>query len=68
MRPCCEVQYESDYFIEKNKDFVVQEHQALLGASTLELLVGIFQDKPEVDADKGGGREFTHPNTPLINP
>eukprot|EP00227_Mantoniella_beaufortii_P020036 CAMPEP_0197602356 /NCGR_PEP_ID=MMETSP1326-20131121/37008_1 /TAXON_ID=1155430 /ORGANISM="Genus nov. species nov., Strain RCC2288" /LENGTH=619 /DNA_ID=CAMNT_0043169693 /DNA_START=154 /DNA_END=2010 /DNA_ORIENTATION=- len=42
-----EVTYESDYFIEKNKDFVVAEHQALLGASELELLVDIFEAKPE---------------------
>jgi len=30
--------------------------------------VGIFQEKPEVEADKGGGRGFTHPDLPPSHP
>ena len=49
-----DVTYESDYFIEKNKDFVIAEHQSLLAASDLELLVGIFEVKPDPKADNRG--------------
>ena len=52
-----EVTYESDFFLDKNKDFVVAEHQQLLAASTLELLAAVFEAKPEPDdSNKRGGR------------
>ena len=52
-----EVTYESDFFLDKNKDFVVAEHQQLLAASTLELLAAVFEAKPEPDdSNKKGGR------------
>ena len=52
-----EVTYESDSFLDKNKDFVVAEHQQLLAASTLELLANVFEAKPEpADSNKRGGR------------
>ena len=53
-----EVTYDSDHFIEKNKDFVVAEHQSLLASSGMELLVGIFDVKADaaLKAAGGGGR------------
>lgn len=47
-----DVTYKTDNFLTKNRDFVVAEHQQLLGDSTLELLREIF--KPD-EAAAGGG-------------
>ena len=49
-----EVTYECDTFIEKNKDFVVAEHQAVLAASQLKLLAGVFEPTPDTKPDAGG--------------
>ncbi|XP_023769124.1 myosin-11 isoform X1 [Lactuca sativa] len=37
-----EVQYQSDQFLDKNKDYVVPEHQDLLGASKCPFVAGLF--------------------------
>ena len=36
------VQYQSDYFLDKNKDYVVPEHQDLLSASKCSFVAGLF--------------------------
>ena len=47
-----EVTYESLNFLDKNKDYVVEDHQKVLMASGDELVVDLFRPKPE--ADDGG--------------
>ncbi|XP_052193140.1 myosin-11-like [Diospyros lotus] len=42
-----EVQYQSDQFLDKNKDYVVPEHQDLLGASRCTFVAGLFPPIPE---------------------
>ncbi|KAK9684902.1 hypothetical protein RND81_10G241200 [Saponaria officinalis] len=42
-----EVQYQSDQFLDKNKDYVVPEHQDLLGASKCSFVAGLFPPVPE---------------------
>ncbi|KAL3838131.1 hypothetical protein ACJIZ3_022722 [Penstemon smallii] len=42
-----EVQYQSDHFLDKNKDYVVPEHQDLLGASKCSFVAGLFPPIPE---------------------
>ncbi|PSS05003.1 Myosin-9 like, partial [Actinidia chinensis var. chinensis] len=42
-----EVQYQSDQFLDKNKDYVVPEHQDLLGASKCSFVAGLFPPIPE---------------------
>ncbi|KAG5073267.1 hypothetical protein JHK86_008478 [Glycine max] len=42
-----EVQYRSDQFLDKNKDYVVPEHQDLLGASKCPFVAGLFPPLPE---------------------
>ncbi|XP_010470351.1 PREDICTED: myosin-11-like [Camelina sativa] len=42
-----EVQYQSDLFLDKNKDYVIAEHQELLGASKCPFVVGLFPPLPE---------------------
>lgn len=37
-----QVQYQSDQFLDKNKDYVVPEHQDLLSASKCPFVVGLF--------------------------
>nr|GMC63651.1 myosin-11 isoform X1 [Ipomoea batatas] len=39
-----EVQYQSDQFLDKNKDYVVAEHQDLLNASKCSFVAGLFPD------------------------
>ena len=39
--------YRTDAFLEKNRDFVVAEHQALLGASARKFVCGLFPPEPE---------------------
>ncbi|KAI3983221.1 hypothetical protein MKX01_015363, partial [Papaver californicum] len=40
------VTYQADYFLDKNKDYVVAEHQALLDASSRPLLQISFLNCP----------------------
>ncbi|KAL3728020.1 hypothetical protein ACJRO7_032723 [Eucalyptus globulus] len=42
-----EVLYQSDQFLDKNKDYVVPEHQDLLGASKCSFVAGLFPPLPE---------------------
>ncbi|KFK40409.1 hypothetical protein AALP_AA3G369800 [Arabis alpina] len=37
-----DVTYQTEQFLEKNKDYVVPEHQALLGASSCTFIAGLF--------------------------
>lgn len=41
------VVYQSDMFLDKNKDYVVTEHQDLLSASKCPFVVGLFPPLPE---------------------
>ncbi|KAK2970162.1 hypothetical protein RJ640_019630 [Escallonia rubra] len=42
-----EVQYQSDQFLDKNKDYGVPEHQDLLSASKCSFVAGLFPALPE---------------------
>ncbi|KAI3449741.1 hypothetical protein Pfo_006406 [Paulownia fortunei] len=42
-----EVQYQSDQFLDKNKDYVVPEHQDLLSTSKCSFVAGLFPPLPE---------------------
>ncbi|XP_044485925.1 myosin-17-like isoform X2 [Mangifera indica] len=42
-----EVTYQANYFLDKNKDYVVAEHQALLTASKCSFVAGLFPPLPE---------------------
>ncbi|XP_025013441.2 myosin-9 isoform X4 [Ricinus communis] len=42
-----EVQYQSDQFLDKNKDYVVPEHQDLLSASRCSFVAGLFPSLSE---------------------
>ncbi|XP_065861006.1 myosin-11-like isoform X2 [Euphorbia lathyris] len=42
-----EVQYQSDQFLDKNKDYVVPEHQDLLSASKCSFVAGLFPSPPD---------------------
>jgi myosin-5 len=41
-----QVQYQSDHFLDKNKDYVVPEHQDLLGVSKCPFVAGLFPPLP----------------------
>ncbi|TYJ97905.1 myosin-11 isoform X2 [Cucumis melo var. makuwa] len=45
-----EVLYQSDQFLDKNKDYVVPEHQDLLGASKCSFVAGLFPPLKEESA------------------
>ena len=58
-RTCCAgaVTYKTDNFLVKNRDFVVAEHQALLGASQHEFVRALFPSDPDGGkAAAAGGR------------
>ncbi|XP_042444067.1 myosin-17-like [Zingiber officinale] len=42
-----EVTYQANHFLDKNKDYVVSEHQDLLNASTCPFVSGLFPPLPE---------------------
>lgn len=44
---CTQVTYQADYFLDKNKDYVVAEHQALLCASKCTFVANLFPPLPE---------------------
>ena len=50
-----EVTYESDHFLEKNKDFVIVDHQKLLADSEQALLREMFAAKEEPSKASGNG-------------
>lgn len=45
-----QVLYQSDQFLDKNKDYVVPEHQDLLSASKCTFVAGLFPPLPEESA------------------
>ncbi|KAK8619580.1 hypothetical protein V6N13_135862 [Hibiscus sabdariffa] len=47
-----EVTYQTDLFLEKNKDLVVPEHQALLAASKCSFLSSLFPPAPQESSAK----------------
>ncbi|CAJ2651844.1 myosin-6 [Trifolium pratense] len=47
-----DVTYQTDLFLDKNKDYVVAEHQALLYASTCPFVSGLFLPSPEESSNK----------------
>lgn len=42
-----QVTYQADQFLDKNKDYVVAEHQALLNASRCPFVANLFPPLPE---------------------
>eukprot|EP00197_Chlamydomonas_leiostraca_P009765 CAMPEP_0202867474 /NCGR_PEP_ID=MMETSP1391-20130828/9454_1 /ASSEMBLY_ACC=CAM_ASM_000867 /TAXON_ID=1034604 /ORGANISM="Chlamydomonas leiostraca, Strain SAG 11-49" /LENGTH=1634 /DNA_ID=CAMNT_0049547521 /DNA_START=190 /DNA_END=5094 /DNA_ORIENTATION=- len=52
-----DVTYETANFLDKNKDFVVAEHQSLLASSTSSFVAQLFYEAPE-PADAKGGKAF----------
>lgn len=38
----CKVTYQSNHFIDKNKDYIVAEHQELFAASNCSFVAGLF--------------------------
>jgi myosin heavy subunit len=53
------VTYQTDHMLEKNRDFVISEHQALLAASALPLAASLFPEgspsgSPTAAAANGG--------------
>lgn len=58
-----EVTYRTENFLSKNKDFVVAEHQSLLGASSQEFVRALFPAEASAGADgapngRGGGSSY----------
>ncbi|XP_062023727.1 myosin-16 isoform X3 [Rosa rugosa] len=51
-----EVQYQSDQFLDKNKDYVVPEHRDLLSASKCPFVVGLF---PPVSEEAAKSSKFS---------
>ncbi|XP_052186371.1 myosin-9-like isoform X2 [Diospyros lotus] len=51
-----EVQYQSDQFLDKNKDYVVPEHQDLLSASKCSFVAGLF---PHLSDDIAKSSKFS---------
>lgn len=47
---CFQVTYQTEFFIDKNKDYVVAEHQALLSASRCSFVSSLFPLLPEESA------------------
>lgn len=45
-----QVQYQSDLFLDKNKDYVVPEHRELLSASRCSFVSGLFRSPTEENA------------------
>ncbi|EES03165.2 hypothetical protein BDA96_03G215100 [Sorghum bicolor] len=45
-----DVTYQADYFLDKNKDYVVAEHQDLLNASSCPFVAGLFPPLPQETA------------------
>ncbi|KAF4351210.1 hypothetical protein F8388_000386 [Cannabis sativa] len=43
----CQVTYQTELFLDKNKDYVVAEYQEFLGASNCSFVAGLFPPLPE---------------------
>lgn len=57
--PAGAVTYKTDNFLTKNRDFVVAEHQALLGASQHPFVCALFPADPDEGKAAAGGRGGT---------
>ena len=53
------VTYSTDSFIPKNRDFVVAEHQALLGSSDRAFVASLFPGEAEAAGGVGSGYKFS---------
>lgn len=53
---CFQVTYQTEYFIDKNKDYVVAEHQALLTASACPFVSNLF---PHLREDSAKSSKFS---------
>jgi myosin-5 len=51
-----QVQYQSDQFLDKNKDYVVPEHRDLLSASKCSFVAGLF---PPVSEEAAKSSKFS---------
>lgn len=51
-----DVTYQTEFFLDKNKDYVVAEHQALLGASTCSFVASLF---PPLAEDSSKSSKFS---------
>jgi hypothetical protein len=49
-----QVTYQTELFLDKNKDYVVAEHQSLLGSSTCPFVAGLFPKS----ADEGSKSSY----------
>ncbi|KAL8104813.1 myosin-6-like [Apium graveolens] len=47
-----DVTYQTDYFLDKNKDYVIGEHQSLLSDSKCPFVSGLFPPLPEESSNK----------------
>ncbi|CAI0560601.1 unnamed protein product [Linum tenue] len=47
-----DVTYQTELFLDKNKDYVVAEHQGLLNASTCAFVASLFPPSPEESSNK----------------
>uniref|UniRef100_A0A162A2K7 Myosin motor domain-containing protein n=1 Tax=Daucus carota subsp. sativus TaxID=79200 RepID=A0A162A2K7_DAUCS len=54
-----EVQYQSEQFLDKNKDYVVPEHQDLLSASKCPFVAGLFPPLPEETTKSSKSSKFS---------
>lgn len=54
-----DVTYNVEHFLNKNKDFVINEHQDLLGKSIHKFVKRMFQPEPEmVSAEVGHAKQW----------
>lgn len=58
--PAGAVTYKTDNFLSKNRDFVVAEHQQLLGASQLPFVAALFPPEADTPAARGGGAQSSY--------
>ncbi|KMZ60261.1 putative Myosin XI [Zostera marina] len=54
-----EVTYQSDNFLDKNKDYVVAEHRDLLGVSKCSFVAGLFPSPPEESSKSSKSSKFS---------
>lgn len=54
-----QVTYQSDNFLDKNKDYVVAEHRDLLGVSKCSFVAGLFPSPPEESSKSSKSSKFS---------
>ena len=55
-----DVTYETTNFLDKNKDFVVAEHQSLMSSSSMPFAVELFYDPESNSGERHGYLESVH--------